>query len=87
MINQHKAGLVLGSFLGLWHVVWSALVAFHLAQPFMDWIFWLHMMDTPMHVQPFSIRQAAMLIIVTTFIGYIAGYVLVSLSNYFHKNN
>lgn len=85
MINQHKVGLVLGSFFGLAHAVWSVLVAIGLAQPLLDFIFNLHMMDNPMHVQAFDITRSLLLIVITTVIGYVGGYVITWLWNYYHK--
>lgn len=85
MANKHKIGLIFGSFLGLWHVLWSLLVALGLAQPLLDWIFWLHMIDNPMHVQAFSLTRFLLLIVVVSAVGYIGGYVMASLWNYFHK--
>ena len=58
MINKHKAGLVLGSFLGLLHLLWSVLVALGFAQPFLDFIFWLHMIKNPFQVEGFALGRA-----------------------------
>jgi hypothetical protein len=85
MINQHKVGLMMGSFAGLWHLVWSLLVAIGLAQPLLDFIFNLHMIDNPVHVQSFDIMHALLLIVVTAAVGYVGGYVLATLWNYYHK--
>ena len=35
-LNKNKAGLILASFLGLWHFAWSVLVATGAAQTLLD---------------------------------------------------
>jgi len=35
-LNKNKAGLILASFLGLWHLTWSLLVATGVAQTLLD---------------------------------------------------
>jgi hypothetical protein len=69
-------GLAVGGFLGIWHLVWSLLVLAGLAQPLMDFVFKLHMMDLSFTVLPFSLSMAIGLIVVTSLFGYILGYVL-----------
>ncbi|MEK9194709.1 MAG: hypothetical protein AAB884_02765 [Patescibacteria group bacterium] len=75
-VNGQKLGLALGIFAGLWHVVWSFLVAVGFAQPLVDWIFRLHFISPYHSVGEFSLGTALVLIIVTAVIGYIAGRVL-----------
>ena len=80
-LNAHKCGLILGSFLGLWHLTWSLLVLLKLAQPFLNFIFSVHMIAPPYTVLPFNIGRAAMLIIVTALLGYLFGLVLGTIWN------
>jgi hypothetical protein len=37
--NKNRAGLIFGSFVGLWHFTWSLLVAAGVAQTVLDWIY------------------------------------------------
>ncbi len=84
-INTHKTGLVLGSLVGVIHLVWSILVAIGLAQSLVDFIFKLHMVRPIIVVDTFSIGLAVALIIVTAIIGYIVGYIFALIWNKLHK--
>ena len=84
-LSKNKAGLILGSFLGLWHLTWSLLVATGAAQTLLDWIYYLHFLNNPFHVAGFSIGTAALLIVITSVLGYIFGWLLAFLWNVFHK--
>ena len=84
-LNRNKAGLILGSFLGLWHVAWILLVATGIAQTLLDWISYLHFLNNPFRVAAFSLPTAALLVGITAIIGYIFGWVLAFLWNLFRK--
>lgn len=79
----HKVGLVFGSFLGFFHIVWSLLVALGWAQGSLDFIFGLHMIEPVFKVSAFSFATAGMLVAVTAIIGYIFGSVAAFLWNKF----
>jgi hypothetical protein len=85
MINKNKAGLMFGAFLGLWHLLWSVLVWAGAAQPFLNWIFQLHFLSNPFFFEDFNIGTAALLITVTSVLGYIFGWALAFLWNALHK--
>ena len=84
-LNQHKVGLTLGALLGLWHLAWSTLVATGLAQPLLDWVTSLHMLNNPFRVGEFDFGTAVILIVVTSLVGYIAGWIIAFLWNTVHK--
>lgn len=84
-VHPHKVGLVLGAFLGSWHLLWSLLVALAWAQPLMDFIFWIHFINPVYHIGVFDAGRAAMLIIVTAAIGYAMGFAGAHLWNRIHK--
>lgn len=70
-----RVGLIGGLSLASLHLCWVLLVASGWAQPFLDWIFKLHMLDSPFRVQTFSLRYAAILLVVTFSIGLLYGVV------------
>ncbi|MFZ3020242.1 MAG: hypothetical protein WA051_01830 [Minisyncoccia bacterium] len=72
-VQVNKVGLVFGSFMGIFHLVWSLMVATGMAQICLDFIFKVHMINPVYEVSPFSISMALTLIIITTIIGYIGG--------------
>jgi len=84
-LNPHKTGLAIGAMLGFVHLVWSILVAVGLAQLYINWIFQLHMIVPPYTVATFSVMNAVLLVIVTSVLGYVVGWVLASIWNMVHK--
>jgi len=69
-IGVAKAGLVLGSVIGVWHLCWSALVAAGVAQVVIDFIFWIYFIKPVYVIEPFEIDRAAMLVVVTAGLGF-----------------
>lgn len=84
-INPIRAGLVFASLLGGWHLLWSVLVALQLAQPVIDFIFWLHFVKPVYVVEEFDIGRAIVLLAVTSLIGGALGYCFGRLWNWLHK--
>ncbi len=84
-LEPRKAGLPLGALVGLLHICWSLLLALGWAQPLMDWIFQLHMIAPIFQVVPFNFGLAIMLIVVTSVIGYLMGWVLAYIWNRVHR--
>ncbi len=83
-MNAHKLGLVLATFIGGWHFVWSALVLAGWAQPATDLVFWLHFIAPPYRVTEFVLWRGAVLIAITATLGYVFGRVIGSLWNGIH---
>lgn len=75
-ISPHSLGLALAIFLALWHTVWALLVWLGVAQWLLDFIFRLHMITPPYHVDAFSISTAAGLVLVTACSGYVFGWLV-----------
>jgi hypothetical protein len=84
LISPNKAGLVLGALAGAWHLSWSALVLLGWAQPFIDFIFWIHFIKPVYVIEPFNVGIALVLVVATAVIGYGIGYLAGMLWNRIH---
>lgn len=84
MISKNRTGAVVGLVFGLCHLVWAVLVAVGMAQGLMDWIFRLHFIQPPYVVTQFNLVLAVGLILVTTAIGYVTGWVFGAIWNWLH---
>jgi hypothetical protein len=73
-VSQHKAGLMLGTLLGGWHLLWAIIVAVGWGQPLLDFVLWMHFIKPVFVVDGFSIGRALVLIAMTAAIGYCGGY-------------
>ena len=70
-----RAALIGGISLASLHFCWVLIVSTGVAQPILDWVFKLHMLNSPFQVQPFDVTLSALLIIVTFAIGCFYGVV------------
>jgi len=84
-MSKHKVGLVVGSFAGLVHLVWSVAIALGFAQPWIDFVYRIHSLNNPFTVMHFELGKAVGLIILTFIIGYIVGYVFAALWHKIHR--
>lgn len=80
-LNPTRVGLTFGAFIGLVHLVWSLLIALGLAQPLINWVSRVHMVESTHTVLPFSLVSAITLIIISSVIGFVAGFVFSTLWN------
>lgn len=80
-IDTVRTGLVLGGVMAVWHFFWSVLVAAGLAQPVIDFVFWMHFIKPVYVVESFAIGRAAILVVVTGVLGFSVGAVAALLWN------
>lgn len=64
-----KKAMIGGIFLSSLHLCWLVLILANWAQPIMDFIFKLHMLNSPFQVQPFDPILALGLLILTFIVG------------------
>ena len=84
-LNLNRTGLVFGTLLGAFHLVWAVFVALGWAQALIDFVFWMHMIKPVYVIGPFSIGTALILVAVTGAIGYFGGLVLAAVWNWLHR--
>jgi len=84
-LNVHTTGLVVGIFLGGWHLIWSVLVLLGVGQPLIDFVLWAHMIHLPYVVGPFELGASATLVIVTFLFGCAIGYAFAWIWNWLHR--
>lgn len=74
-----RIGMAFGCFIATVHLVWAILIAIGWAQPLLDFIFWVHMLNSPFQVQPFSFGLSCLLVGVTWAVGFCAGFVFATI--------
>lgn len=72
-IHANKAALVLGALMGGWHLIWAILVALGWGQKVIDFVLWMHFIKPVYIIDSFKIGTAAVLIVITSAIGYAVG--------------
>ena len=83
--DKQKVAMITGLFVGGMHLVWALIVATGLAQSLMDFIYGLHFLNNPFTVNPFDLTNAIILVLLTTVVGYIAGWAGTWLWNKIYK--
>ena len=68
-----QAGLVWGLSLSSIHLIWLILILLGWAQPLMEFVFKLHMLNSPFQVQPFNWAFAVGLLLLTFTVGAFSG--------------
>lgn len=86
-LSQSKVALVVAAFLGGFHLLWAVLVATGYAQAIMDWVYWVHFLNNPFVLDVFDPTRAAMLVVFTSVVGYVGGWIFATLWNSMLKKN
>ena len=87
MISKAKLGVVVGSALGAWHLGWALLVAFGIAQWLIDWTFRLHFIEPVWVITTFRPGLAIALIVLTSVLGFVTGWVAAGVWNWLHTES
>ena len=87
MISKNKLGVVVGSALGAWHLGWALLVAFGVAQWLIDWTFRLHFIEPVWVITAFRPGLAIALIVLTSVLGFVTGWVAAGIWNWLHTES
>ena len=74
-LSPVRVGVSLGALMGLWHLVWSSLVAVGLAKPLLDFVLQIHFLTLDVPMAPFDLGLAATLVAVTFGLGFAFGWV------------
>ncbi len=80
-LSEHQTGLALGAFMGIMHAVWALAVLLGFAQTWLDFVLGLHFLENPFTVSAFDITKAVMLVILTSVVGYVTGFVFAKVWN------
>ncbi len=80
-LNKNTVGLIVGAFMGLWHLMWAGLVAMGSAQSLLDWIYGIHFLNNPFVVASFNPTTAVVLVLFTAAVGYGVGWVFATIWN------
>lgn len=85
-VNPHRLAVALAGVVACWHITWSLLVLLAWAQPFINFIFWLHFITLPYQVGAFVLWRALLLIVVTATMGYVFGGLIGVIWNRVHDS-
>lgn len=84
-LNPIKSGLAVAALYGLWHFLWSVCVATGVAQWLINFVFWLHFLNSPFTVAAFHWSTALLLILVTSVIGFFLGFAFALVWNWLYR--
>lgn len=84
-MNIFHTTLIGGFCLSSLHFLWVILIWLGIAQPLLDFIFKLHMLNSPFQVQPFNLSFAVGLIGITFLIGCFYGALFFLIKNKLSK--
>ena len=77
-----RTGLAFGAVVGALHLLWSGLVFFGCAKPYLDFVLSMHFITLNYEIQPFKFGKAILLVLITSFLGFMLGFIF---SKIWHK--
>ena len=81
-VSPTKAGIAVGTVIGLWHVIWVTLVGVGWAKPVMDFVLRLHFINLQYDLAPYSAATAGALVLLTFTVGAAFGFVFAVIWNW-----
>ena len=84
-MNLFRTSLIGGLCLANIHLCWLMLVILGWAQPLLDLVFKLHMLNSPFQVQPFDYLLALGLLGITFLIGCFYGFLFYTIKRLIHQ--
>lgn len=81
-ISPIKTAVAIGTVIGLWHLVWVALVGVGWAKSVMDFILQLHFIKLQFELAPYSAATAGLLVVLTFGVGALFGLVFALVWNW-----
>jgi len=76
-----RAGFIVASAVGGWHVCWFILVALGIAQWMIDFVLWIYFIKPIYLVEPFDLGKAAFIVVIMTALGFGVGLALAMRDN------
>ncbi len=84
-LNPHKVGLTVGTMFVIVHTIWGVGIALGFAQTLLDWMMSLHFVQVTHSYSSFNLTSLLTLLVVAAVRGYVGGYILASVWNYWNK--
>ena len=70
--------------IGGWHLLWAVSLALDWSQYAINSVLWMHFIKPVYVVGPFDLGIAGILIVITTFVGFLVAYIFSMLWNRLH---
>ncbi len=80
-LNIHKFGLVLGTFVGLVHLLWTLVVGFGFAESKLTFVLGMHFLSVPFTLLSFSWMGGLWLVVLSSIVGYVMGLIFSTIWN------
>jgi len=85
VLNVSNTAIATAIVFGGYHLLWSILVFIGYAQRVIDFVLWAHFIKPVYTIEPFEISRAAVLLLLTTVVGYVVGGGFAIIWNALHR--